>query len=156
MKNKAMAAMAALVLLFVGFTTGFFLGRNTRVTAVQTTKTLHTQLPGETIVVIQEILVTQPPQTEAPTQPRTESPKYETPKNETPKATKPREVTFPVNLNTATLRELDALPGIGEVLGQRILDYRAAHGPFNSVDQLLNIKGIGEKTLAKLKPYVTI
>ena len=166
MKNKAFAALAAIVLLFSGFTGGFFLGRNTRVGTIQTTKTVYETVPGETVIVMQEVPVTLPPQTTAPpavTDPTgpasgTDTPKATAPKETTPKATKPKEpeVTFPVNINTATARELDALPGIGEVIAQRIIDYRNAHGPFGSVDELINVKGIGEKKLADLKPYATV
>ena len=61
-----------------------------------------------------------------------------------------------VNLNTATLDQLETLPGIGPALGQRIIDYREQHGPFRSVDDLLNVSGIGEKRLADLRPKVTV
>ncbi len=62
----------------------------------------------------------------------------------------------PVDLNSATLEALDALPGIGPVLAQRILDWRTAHGRFSSVDELGEVSGIGEATLADLRPVVTV
>jgi competence protein ComEA len=61
-----------------------------------------------------------------------------------------------VDLNSATLASLDALPGIGPVLAQRILDWRTAHGRFSSVDELGEVSGIGEATLADLRPVVTV
>lgn len=61
-----------------------------------------------------------------------------------------------VNLNTAGPTELDALPGVGPVTAQAILDWRTEHGGFASVDQLLDVSGIGEATLAELAPLVTI
>jgi competence protein ComEA len=54
------------------------------------------------------------------------------------------------------LEELDMLPGIGPVLAQRILDYRAEIGGFLSVEELLEVKGIGEKTLDKILEYITV
>lgn len=64
--------------------------------------------------------------------------------------------TGPVDLNTATMEQLDALPGIGPVLAQRILDWRGAHGRFSSVDELGEVSGIGEATLSDLRPVVTV
>lgn len=61
-----------------------------------------------------------------------------------------------VDLNTATLEELDALPGVGTVTAQRILDWRAAHGRFTSVDQLRQVSGIGQARLAQLKHLVRV
>jgi comEA protein len=61
-----------------------------------------------------------------------------------------------INLNRATLQELDSLPGIGEELGKRILAYRESKGNFSSIEELKKIKGIGQKTFEKLKNLVTI
>jgi len=61
-----------------------------------------------------------------------------------------------VNLNTATAEELMSLSKIGKVTAQRILDYRNEQGLFKSVDELLNVKGIGVKTLERIKGEVTI
>ncbi|HET7276619.1 MAG TPA: ComEA family DNA-binding protein [Dermatophilaceae bacterium] len=61
-----------------------------------------------------------------------------------------------VNLNTADLTTLDTLPGVGPVLAQRILDWRAEHGRFSRVDELGEVSGIGDKLLAQLTPKVTV
>jgi competence protein ComEA len=60
----------------------------------------------------------------------------------------------PVDLNTATLEQLDALPGIGPTTAQKILDYRAAHGPFRSVAELDAVPGIGQGRIEQLKGLV--
>lgn len=61
-----------------------------------------------------------------------------------------------VNLNTATQAELETLPGVGPVTAGSILEWRAEHGAFSSVDELLEISGIGDATLAEIAPHVTI
>lgn len=61
-----------------------------------------------------------------------------------------------VNINTATVAELMTIPGIGEVLAQRIVDYRTEHGIFASVNDLCNVRGIGEKTLESIIDYITV
>ncbi|WP_431033497.1 helix-hairpin-helix domain-containing protein [Streptomyces sp. P6-2-1] len=62
----------------------------------------------------------------------------------------------PVSLNAASLDQLDALPGVGPVLAQRILDHRAAHGGFGSVEELREVSGIGERRFAELREYVRL
>ncbi|MBI5929120.1 MAG: helix-hairpin-helix domain-containing protein [Chloroflexi bacterium] len=61
-----------------------------------------------------------------------------------------------VNINEATLDDLDALPGIGPTTAQAIIDYRTANGPFESIEELLEVEGIGEGTLNKIRDYVTV
>lgn len=56
----------------------------------------------------------------------------------------------PININTADSAELQTLPGIGEVLAQRIIDYRMQFGHFESIQQLTNVEGIGEKTIERI------
>ncbi|PWG07010.1 DNA-binding protein, partial [Streptomyces sp. V2] len=60
----------------------------------------------------------------------------------------------PVSLGTATVEQLDALPGVGPVLAQHILDYRTQHGGFRSVDELRQVNGIGERRFSELRELV--
>lgn len=60
-----------------------------------------------------------------------------------------------IDLNLADLYDLQRLPGIGEKKAQAILDYRAANGPFQSVEELTQVEGIGPVTLENLRPYIT-
>ena len=70
------------------------------------------------------------------------------------------EITAPtrvlVNINTADAEELETLTGIGPALAQAIIDYRTQNGPFRSVEQLLEVPGIGEKTLEQLRPLISL
>jgi competence protein ComEA len=61
-----------------------------------------------------------------------------------------------IDLNTASIAELDQLPGIGEVLAGRIVDYRDTNGPFTSVDQLSEIEGISPRLVDEIRPFVTV
>ena len=61
-----------------------------------------------------------------------------------------------VNINTAAVTELQLLPRVGPALAQRIVEFRTANGPFKAPEELVRVKGIGEKSFALLKPYVAI
>jgi competence protein ComEA len=60
-----------------------------------------------------------------------------------------------VNINSASVDQLEALPGVGPRLAARIVEYRQKAGSFRSVQELMNVKGIGEKNLAKLQPFLS-
>jgi competence protein ComEA len=62
----------------------------------------------------------------------------------------------PVNINTATVAQLEALPGVGAKTAQLIVEQRQKNGGFKKIEELMNIKGIGEKSFLKLKPLITL
>ena len=61
-----------------------------------------------------------------------------------------------VDLNASTAKELQQLPGIGKGLAKRIVEYRSANGPFKSVEELMQVRGIGKKTFAKMQERLTV
>jgi competence protein ComEA len=62
----------------------------------------------------------------------------------------------PINLNTATPAQLESLPGIGPRTAERIVEYRQKNGGFKKVEDLMNVRGVGEKNFLKLKPLITV
>ncbi len=70
------------------------------------------------------------------------------------RAPRPSLPSKPIPINTATLAQLDQLPGIGPAIAQRIIDYRTQHGPFTTVDDLTKVKGIGPVLMEKIRPFV--
>ena len=61
-----------------------------------------------------------------------------------------------INLNTATLDQLETLPGIGRRTAERIIEHRQKSGGFKKIEELMNVKGIGEKSFLKIKPMVFV
>jgi comEA protein len=61
-----------------------------------------------------------------------------------------------VNLNTATAEQLDSLPGIGAKVAARIIEYRQKNGPFKKIEDLMNVRGIGEKNFLKIRNRLTV
>ena len=119
---------------FLAFCLGFGAARWTQHTDGVTVRTART-IPAQTESALPSV-----PAASAPTEKSTAAP------------TEPG----PLDLNRATARELTTLPGIGEVLAQRIVDYREAHGSFQSVEELIAVEGIGEGKLEKLRELVTV
>jgi competence protein ComEA len=65
-------------------------------------------------------------------------------------------VSAPVNINTASATDLQTLPGIGAKTAGRIIDYRQKNGPFKKIEELMNVRGVGEKNFLKLKSQISI
>ncbi|MEX1248034.1 MAG: helix-hairpin-helix domain-containing protein [Anaerolineales bacterium] len=63
---------------------------------------------------------------------------------------------FPININTATIDQLDQLPGVGPTLAQSIVAYRESNGPFETLDDLQNVPGIGPRTFEAIRPFITL
>lgn len=126
MKNKVSVLLAAVTVLFVGFTLGLFVGRNSG----SGTVTLAVPAQMQT----------------APTAAAT-----------APAQTVPEEtVSFPVNINTADTDTLTALPGIGQVLAERIVAYRRQNGSFRAIEEITNVEGIGEKKAEAILELITV
>jgi len=73
-----------------------------------------------------------------------------------PPSSKAAATTAIVNINTASASDLEALPGIGAKTAARIVEYRQKNGPFKKIEEVMNVRGVGEKNFLKLKPQITI
>lgn len=91
--------------------------------------------------------------TSAPTEEQTDEAETQTPRGETSET---GAADARVNLNTATLEELQTLPGVGEAIARRILEYREASGGFLTIEQIMEVSGIGEAKFAQIKDLITV
>lgn len=127
MRKPKLSPLLLITVVFAAFTLGFFLGRK------ETGSEITVSVPRELTV--------------APTA---------KPEAEPAPAEETQAITFPIAVNQAGKEELMALPGIGDVLAQRILNYRQENGSFSSPEQLLNVEGIGKQRLEEILDLITI
>lgn len=150
MKKPQIPLLITITAVFAAFTLGFFLGRNANHSSVQLSAT-------QTVPVTQPQTAT--PEVQAAERSPTETnPVYSEPvlpDNSTEPAN-PVTSDGRININTANHAELMTLPGIGEVIAQRIIDYRTAYGPFPNVESLKNVSGIGDKKLEAIIDLITV
>lgn len=143
MKKPFISFLLILTLIFSAFSLGFFVGRN------------HNRTTIEPLTRTQETTQSHSESSEPAT--GTENTAAETTENVAAESTQIISADpVLIDINTATHAELVTLPGIGDVLAQRIIDYRDAHGAFSAPEELLSVNGIGEKKLEAILNLITV
>ena len=133
MKKHIIPILIAFLTVVVAFMSGLYLGRQMSLPAMRMTSGLSDMTVEPTV------------------------PDEVTEQTEPTKETEPEvQVSFPIDINTASLTELMELPDIGEVLAQRIIDHRMENGPFATIEDIMNVHGISDKRFEKIKDLIYI
>ena len=136
-QRKIELALLVVTVGFVCFCVGLFLGRRHE---------------PDTVTITTDLAVAQPSAESV-------SPSVQVQEESEPTPTESSSASYiagRLNINTATVEELTTLPGIGEKLAERIIDYREKNGSFSAVEELCNVSGIGEKRLDAIREYITV
>lgn len=139
--SKAEGIAVLLTVLLLSLALGFYVGRST--------------VKGAVVIEAAEPEVISAVEPAPAAKPQT-SPEVVSVMEESAPPEEPAEPEYPLDINVATVDDLDDLPKIGPVLAQRIIDYREANGDFQFVEELLNVEGIGEGIFEKIKEFVEV